>query len=256
MSTPSDSTFVPSYQTYSETTLYGSWFSKPGNMIFPIAFLLCLLYHLYILVRHRNYSVALFRGIGTLFEIIGYIDRCKLPLNPWNIDAFKLQLTMLILGPSLIAAALSISLKHMVIHYGAEASILKPRLYPWILLGLDVVSIAIQVVGAAVSSSDDPETKDTATTILTLGVALQAANMLFCGGLMVLYWVRLRKDGGTQLCAGDALTKGKDQRLEFSIYGSVVAYVIVRCIYRPELAGVWDGEVMQDESTLLILDGA
>lgn len=159
-------------------------------------------------------------------------------MNPWNFDAFKNQLTMLILAPTLIAAALSITFKHMVIYYGPEASILKPRLSPWIFLGTDVVSIAIQVMGAAIASSDDPSTMDTATIILTIGVAFQAANMLICGTMMVLYRYRLRKiPGGTQaqrLRAQGLSSRHEDQRLKIYIHGMVVSYVliVIRCIYR------------------------
>ncbi|KAJ4983003.1 RTA1 like protein [Stagonosporopsis vannaccii] len=270
MSTSPDTRFVPSYESCSEVsstcpveaTLYASWFSKPGNMIFFIVFLLSLLYQLYILARYRNYSFSLFLGIGTVLELIGYIERYRMALNPWNFGAFKNQLSMLILAPTLIAAALSITFKHMVIYYGPEASILKPRLYPWIFLGTDVASIAIQIVGAAMSSSDDPSTMDTATVILTLGVAFQAANMVLCGSLMALYWYRLRKGGATraqQLRAQDASAEQEDQKLRIYICGMVVAYVliIVRCIYRiPEMAGGWGGDLMRDETTFLILDGA
>jgi hypothetical protein len=193
---------------------------------------------LYVLIRYRNWSYSIFLGINTLLEVIGYLERYCMAINPWNFDAFKNQLTMLILAPTLIAAALSITFKHMVIYYGPGASVLKPRLYPWIFLGTDVVSIVIQVVGAAMSSSDDASTVDTATIILTLGVAFQAANMLFCGSLMFLYWFRLRKiKGGTQtqqLRVQDPSSKREERRLKIYIYGMIVSYVliIIRCIYR------------------------
>ena len=91
---------------------------------------------------------------------------------------------------------LEVSNSRRVISYGPGVSLLRPRLYPWIILGTDVVGIAIQVVGATMSNSDDASTMDVTTIMLTLGVAFQAANMLFCGSLELLYWFRLRNMNG------------------------------------------------------------
>lgn len=258
------STFVPSYSTCKEIndacpveeTLYGSWFNKGGNFFFLVVFACCTIWQTIIILRYRTWSFSIFLGIGTIFETIGYLMRVLMAINPWNFDAFKIQLTMLILAPTFVAAAMSITFKHMVLYYGTHASVLRPRYYPWIFLGTDILSIMIQVAGSAMSSagSDNSSMMNAATAVITTGVAFQAANMVFCGFLMVLYWFRLRKTRGKSVTQNE-----EDRRLKIYIYGMVAAYVMVsiRCIYRiPEMAGGWGGELMQDETTFLVLDGA
>lgn len=72
--------------------------------------------------------------------------------------------------------------------------------YPWVFVGTDFFSIIIQAVGGAVSatatggSTYNASLLDVGSGLLTAGVAFQAANMIFCGGLMVIYWWRYRKD--------------------------------------------------------------
>lgn len=72
--------------------------------------------------------------------------------------------------------------------------------YPWVFVGTDFFSIVIQAVGGAVSATATGGTTpnysllDVGSGLLTAGVAFQAANMIFCGGLMVIYWWRYRKD--------------------------------------------------------------
>jgi hypothetical protein len=74
--------------------------------------------------------------------------------------------------------------------------------YPWVFVGTDFFSIVIQAVGGAVSatatggSTVNASLLDVGSGLLTAGVAFQAANMIFCGGLMVIYWWRYRKDAG------------------------------------------------------------
>ena len=74
--------------------------------------------------------------------------------------------------------------------------------YPWVFVGTDFFSIVIQAVGGAVSatatggSTVNSSLLDVGSGLLTAGVAFQAANMAFCGGLMVIYWWRYRKDAG------------------------------------------------------------
>lgn len=72
--------------------------------------------------------------------------------------------------------------------------------YPWVFVGTDFFSIVIQAVGGAISATAtggqtfNASLLDVGSGLLTAGVAFQAANMAFCGGLMVIYWWRYRKD--------------------------------------------------------------
>lgn len=132
---------------------------------------------------------------------MGYAGRLAMtPIGTvWNYPAFVIQLLFLILGPTLIAAAISVTFKHIVIYLGVQYSVMRASLYPWVFVGTDFFSIIIQAVGGAVSATATSGETNTAlldvgSGLLTAGVAFQAANMAFCGGLMVIYWWRYRRD--------------------------------------------------------------
>jgi hypothetical protein len=180
----------------------------------------------------------------------------------WNYPAFVIQLVMLILAPTFVAAAISVTFKWIVIHKGVKYSVLRPNLYPWIFLGLDVVSLVLQAIGGAVSATatggeTNEQLLDIGSDLLVAGVAFQAANMAFCGMFMVIYWWRYRQaskrgelderkesvssDGidasgdPTTQHDHDSTTAQKEKRkLTLFIYALLLAYVtiLIRCIYR------------------------
>lgn len=92
-------------------------------------------------------------GLGTGFEALGYYQRTKLAKNPWSINPFIIQFLTLLLAPTLVAAAISVLCKHIVLWYGRQWSFLRPKLYPWVFVGTDFISIGVQVVGGAATAA-------------------------------------------------------------------------------------------------------
>jgi hypothetical protein len=97
----------------------------------------------------------------------------------WDYPAFVIQLVMLILAPTLVAAAISVTFKWIVIHKGVKYSVLRPSLYPWIFVGLDFFSIIIQAVGGAISATATGG--ETNTKLLDVGSDLLVAGVAFQG---------------------------------------------------------------------------
>ncbi|KAF4982361.1 hypothetical protein FZEAL_2013 [Fusarium zealandicum] len=275
----------PSYKTCAdgvsercpvELSLYGDYFNLGACIFFVIAYSLALVPQLYFGIRARTWSFTVWLTIGTIFELMGYASRIIMSSNPWVYNAFVIQLVMLILGPTFVAASISITFKHLVLWNGREYSFIKPVLYPWVFVGSDLFSIVIQAAGGGVSSAatGGEETNqsliDVGSGLLVAGVVFQMANMIFCGGLMLLYlWRRRRalnagsrrlQSSGGELAARDSKpARPGDKRAKIFVYAITVAYVaiIVRCIYRiPEMQMGWGSDLMQNETTFLILDGA
>lgn len=281
----------PSYKTCDgvsercpvELSLYGDYFNLGACIFFVVAHTLLLIAQSYLAWKSRAWSFAVYLGIGTIFEIMGYAARIALAKNPWIYDAFVIQLVMLILAPTLVAASISITFKHLVLWYGPEWSFLKPVLYPWVFVGTDFISIFIQAAGGAISAvatggeTDNKSLLDVGSGMLVAGVIFQLINMVFCGGLMLLYiWRRHRslKAGPERIesSRGEAYemtghsstphdaeaARSKDKKTKIFIYAITVAYcaIIIRCIYRvPEMQMGWASDLMQNETTFLILDG-
>ncbi|EGU88774.1 hypothetical protein FOXB_00696 [Fusarium oxysporum f. sp. conglutinans Fo5176] len=232
MSVNNTNSFEPSYDTCKavsdqcpvSATLYGDYFSTIACIFFTISFAVLLVIQLYYLIKSRAWSYVIYLGIGTAFELVGYFSRKMLSDNPWQFMPFVLQLFLLMLAPTFIAAAISVTFKHLVIYYGSQWSPIRPRWYPWIFVGSDVISILIQAVGcafAAMASSGDK--KDAKIPKAPSHMAMEPFNR------QVFVW---------------------------SISIAFVA-IIIRCIYRiPEMATGWGSDLMKDEITFLIFDGA
>ena len=194
-----------------------------------------------------------------------------------------MQMCSLIVGPAFIAAAMSVTFKHLVIYTGARHSLLKPRLYPWIFVGTDFASIAVQGLGGGIasagSSDDGGDTSllDIGDSLLLAGVAFQVANMVACGLLMLWFvWRYKRAQKATTTATTTPAPAPENEDTDYAAdrharpataqghfrafcYALVAAYlaVLARCIYRlPEFASGWGSELQQNETTFLILDGA
>ncbi|KAF6827379.1 hypothetical protein CMUS01_09033 [Colletotrichum musicola] len=263
-----------------EATLYGDYFTVGACAFFVAAFTLALFLQIWLGWRSKAWSFATYLGLGTIFELASYAARIVLANNPWIFGAFVVQMLFLLLGPTLVAASISVTFKHLVLHYGREWSVLRPRLYPWVFVGTDFISILIQAVGGAVAafatsgSEENMQLADVSSALLVTGVVFQVANMVICGGLMLIYlWRRRRglasRSGGSvreESSGSEAVSPGSkavrpdgEKKLKIFIIAITVAYVaiVIRCIYRvPEMAGGWGNDLQKDEVTFLVLDGA
>lgn len=125
-----------------EATTYGAFFTLSACIIFTVFHALCLIYQMGVLAWGRTWSFSIFLAIGTAFELMGYAARISMtPIGTvWSYPAFVIQLLMLILGPTLVAAAISVTFKWIVVQEGVQWSVLKPKWYPWVFVGTDFLS--------------------------------------------------------------------------------------------------------------------
>ncbi|KAL2860041.1 RTA1 like protein-domain-containing protein [Aspergillus pseudodeflectus] len=229
-----------------------------ANAFFAALFGVCGVYHLAVGVKSRGWTFMIALALGALMEMVGYIGRILMHDNVWDSNAFRQQIVCLILAPSLIAAGIYWSLKHIVLYLGPEHSRLRPNLYPWIFIGCDVGSIFLQAAGGGVASAgdDNPDRVNAGNNIMIAGIAFQVGTMGICGLLGLDFVWRVYK---SRKAAGGEKPPVKDGN-KFYLFcaAEVFAYVtvLIRCIYRlPEMAGGWGNELMQNELEFLILDG-
>lgn len=189
--------------------------------------------------------------------------------NPWSDSGFRLQIVCLVLGPSLIAASIYLTLKHFVLYCGPQHSLLKPRLYPWVFIGCDIGSIVLQACGggvAAAGADGNISLLNAGNNLIVAGIAFQVATMAACGLIILIYVWRYRKaakvTGQMHEKSNYQLSKeqGNVSLSKVKLFAAVVclAYVtvLIRCIYRlPEMAGGWGNPLMRNEKEFLLLDG-
>ncbi|KAK1673956.1 RTA1 like protein [Colletotrichum godetiae] len=259
---------TPSYDTCKslpptcpiEYTFYGTPLSKPASTFFSITFALLLLLQLYHGIKSRTWSYYPWLGIGTLFECLGYLARAKPAENPWSMNAVMLQILTLLLAPTLVAAAISVTFKCLVIWYGSQWSVMRPSLYPWVFVGSDFVSIVVQFIGGgamaagATGNRNETVVKIAEKAILG-GVAFQFGNMVVYDDVRLV--APVRENGGTPMSRALATPK-QAGRARTLVYALGVAYVaiIIRCAYRiTENVPAISKEIMRNEPMFLGLDG-
>lgn len=250
-------------------TTYGYYPILSVNAFFLALFGLCCLATLIIGVWTKTWTYTIALGIGTLLETAGYAGRILMNGNPWSDSGFRLQIVCLILGPSLVAAAIYLTLKHFVLYCGPQYSPLKPRLYPWVFIGCDIGSIVLQACGGGIAASggnSNIKLLNAGNNLIIAGIAFQVATMAACGLLVVLYIWRYRKGAALkgQLNEKSNYQLSKEQGTvslgKIKLFAAVVSLsyftVLVRCIYRlPEMAGGWGNPLMRNEKEFLLLDG-
>ncbi|KAJ4400631.1 hypothetical protein N0V91_008568 [Didymella pomorum] len=250
-------------------TTYGYYPILSVNAFFLALFGLCCLACLIIGVWTKTWTYTIALGIGTLLETAGYAGRILMNDNPWSDSGFRLQIVCLILGPSLVAAAIYLTLKHFVLYCGPQYSPLKPRLYPWVFIGCDIGSIVLQACGGGIAASggnSNIKLLNAGNNLIIAGIAFQVATMAGCGLLVLLYIWRYRKGAPLkgQVDEKSNYQLSKEQGTvplgKVKLFAAVVSLsyitVLIRCIYRlPEMAGGWGNPLMRNEKEFLLLDG-
>ncbi|KAF5670895.1 phospholipid-translocating ATPase [Fusarium heterosporum] len=286
-------TWVPSYDNCHEVsqrcpvefTVYGDYLSKGATVFFTMAFALLFLAQVFQGFRAKTWSYMIWLGIGTAFETAGHVARYGLAKDPWEQNYFLVSYITLLLAPTLVAAAISVTFKHLVIWYGAQWSLLKPRLYPLVFVGTDFISIFIQIVGGGLAALNtmgkgSKTTQKLGEILVIGGVSFQVANMLCCGTLMLIYIQRRKQalksrdplmgsgpprytpglpDRGRIPIAREEATPQEARKVRWFVYALGVAYVciIIRCVYRiaetiPEI----QIDVLRNEPLFLVFDAA
>ena len=118
----------------------------PINAFFAAFFGVLLLVHIPLAIRYKTWSYAVAVALGCLGEVVGYIGRIMLHQNPYNQNGFIIQMCCLVIAPAFNSAALYVVLRHVVAVFGAKWSVLKPRMYTYLFVTGDVISLVLQAV--------------------------------------------------------------------------------------------------------------
>lgn len=132
-----------------EASIYGYYPNTFANYFFAAFFGLFTFLNMYLGWRYRTWTYMIGMGLGCLSSCIGYAGRIMLHTNPFNSTAFKLQITLLIIAPAYLSAAIYLTLKHICLCFGERWSRIRPRFYTWIFIIADSVSLALQGAGVA-----------------------------------------------------------------------------------------------------------
>ncbi|KAK3989109.1 sphingoid long-chain base transporter RSB1 [Cladorrhinum sp. PSN332] len=263
--------FYPSYDTCDEVSAYCpvkattlGYFPNEGVNIFlaigyGLAALLTLATGLW--KRTWGFSIAVFAGCA--LECIGYVGRVLLAENPWNGDAFKIQIVAIVLGPTLLCIGLYLTLRHAVTTLNLSLSRVSPKVYPAFFVPADISCLIIQAIGGGVAASAGKENYGLlkhGNRIIMAGIVLQVIVLLAFGLASGDYLIRAKKyfnsgNVSAEHEAGARLWKDKKFRAFEYAMGGAYAALLIRCIYRiAEMAGGWGNHIMQDEPSFVVLE--
>ncbi|GKT61444.1 RTA1 like protein [Colletotrichum tofieldiae] len=244
-----------------EMTVLSYYPNFGANIFFAVAFGLVVLASATIGTWKRTWTFMLFVTGGSVLETVGYVGRVLLHDNPWDKNAFQMQICTIILGPTFICAGIYLTLKHVSANLNPTLSRIRPRLYPLIFLPADLTCLIIQAIGgglAAAAGQTNKKLLDGGNQAIIAGIVLQVVVLVLFGAAGADYWIRVRKWAHAADHATGDIALYRARSFRSFIYGVAVAYacVMVRCIYRvAEMAGGWGNHIMQDEVSFMILDG-
>ncbi|QDS69162.1 hypothetical protein FKW77_010533 [Venturia effusa] len=239
-----------------QRSLYGYYPSLPANAFFLAFFAICTIANAFTGTWKRTWTYLIAMFFGCLAQVIGYAGRIIMNDNPFDISGFQIQICCLTLAPAFNSAAIYLTLKHITLCFGPEASRVPPKWYTWAFIMTDILALVFQGAGGGIAASADSDSlRDIGDALMMTGICLQVATLVVFGLLVVDYVVRRRKDS-TPLSAEAASTKSS---LNFRLFAAAlfIAYlaILIRCVYRiAEMAGGWRNPIMQDESLFIGLD--
>ena len=168
-----------------------------------------------------------------------------------------MSVVLLTFAPAFYAAGIYYTLKHICLTFGPGFSRLRPKLYTWIFISCDVLSIALQAAGGAVASiADDMTVLDAGTNTMIAGLVTQVFTLLCFGILAADYGFAIYRNRTDLNPATETLRK--TMRFKLFIIALWIAYIgiLIRCSYRvAELVGGWDrNPILRSEGLFTGLD--
>ncbi|PYH86762.1 RTA1-domain-containing protein [Aspergillus uvarum CBS 121591] len=231
-------------------TPYGYLPAFAPGVVFCTLFGLLAGVHVIQIVTYRRFWWTITFVVGCLTEVLGWAARIWTTRCPYNLNAFLVQFSTLIIAPTFFTAGIYILLGCFVQIMGRRSSFLSPRSYLWIFSACDLISIVIQAVGGGIASADSKKANgnlDHGSNIMLAGVVFQLFSItifIFCA-CDVFYRVhqfRLSVSG-----ASISLWRG--------VLTAATVCIYIRCIYRTvELGQGPGGYLLLHENYLIALD--
>jgi len=229
-----------------------------GNATFAAIFGICLIWQLYLGIRHKVWGYMVAMVFGLVLEIIGYAARIMLHDSPFSNNDFLMYLIVLTIAPAFFTAAIYLCLARIVTIYGENLSRFRPRTYTLVFCGCDVVSLVLQALGGGIAAgADSKSSSDLGKNIMIAGLGFQVFSIVLFSALCLEFAWRVRKYRGAW--NPKHIDVVKSRLFEAFLCGLVVAVVTIfaRSVYRcVELSGGFNGTLfVSDEVVFMILEG-
>lgn len=150
---------------------------------------------------------------------------------------------------------------HSVIYLGPQHSRFPPKLYYWLFIPCDVISLALQGAGGGMSSQSSGESK-LGVNIGLAGLSFQVFTLTLFIGLALDYAIRYARAQRHErnvkfLEIGTETTKLPTSFKIFVAFLSLsTILILIRCIYRiDELSDGYSGPLIRNQGLFIALEG-
>jgi hypothetical protein len=242
-----------------EVSVYGYYPSLAANGFFLGFFGLFALINLVLGIRYKTWSFMVALVAGCVCAAIGYAGRIIMHSNPFNNAGFITQICCLIIAPAFNSAAIYLTLKHIILCFGEEFSVIRARYYTYIFVGADLLSLVMQGAGGGIASTAENDSQqELGDDLLMAGISWQVVALFIFIGAASWYVVRRWKGIKEYPLSPEAAATLKQPRFRLFAFGVASAWIAIffRCVYRiVEMAGGWGNEIMRDEVTFIVFEG-
>ena len=133
--------------------------------------------------------------VDKALEVIGYVGRVLVHVNPFDNNAFLIYLICVTIAPALLTAAIYLCLARIVTVYGAHLSWIRPRTYTLIFCSCDLLSLVLQGLGGGIAATANSTSgKNLGKNIMVAGLVFQVASLLLFAACCGEFAWRLRKN--------------------------------------------------------------
>ncbi|KIW18800.1 hypothetical protein PV08_03089 [Exophiala spinifera] len=207
-----------------ELSIYGYRPSLPLSISLIALYGVCGFVQIALGWRYKTWGYMSAMLLGCIDEILGYVGRILMYKNPWNHGGFIMQIVLITIGPVFFSAAIYVMLSQIVTYISPKHSRFDPRLFYYIFIPCDIVSLILQAIGGAMSSTSDGSSS-AGVNIALAGLAFQVATLVAFVAMTVDYFVRSRE-----------VWRSAHLPLKFKVFVSFLALatllILIRCCYR------------------------
>ncbi|KAK5018940.1 RTA1 like protein-domain-containing protein [Cryomyces antarcticus] len=226
--------------------------SLAANTIFIVLFGIALCLHLFQGIKWRSWAFLFAMFWGCVAEMIGYGGRILMWQNPFSFPGFLTQIICITIGPAFFSAAIYLTLSRVVIYLGVEHSRFSPKLYYWLFIPCDIVSLTLQAAGGASSSTSSGNSK-AGVDIAIAGLSFQVFTLAVFIGLAIDYAIRYARGQRARPSVAKLPTSFK---VFAGFLSLAIVLILIRCCYRiDELSNGYSGPLIHNQGLFIGLEG-
>ncbi|KAK5168334.1 uncharacterized protein LTR77_006903 [Saxophila tyrrhenica] len=233
-----------------ELSVYGYRASLPFSATLIALYTLCAVAQTYLGWRYKTWSFMAAMLLGCFVELLGYVGRIMMWQNPWNDGGFIMQIVLITIGPVFFSAAIYVMLYQIAMYISPSSARFSPKIYYWIFIPCDIVSLILQAAGGALSSTSDGDSGP-GVNIAIAGLVFQVVTLAtFIAATVDYAWTSRN------------VAAEKKQALKFKVFAGFFALatilITIRCCYRVyELSEGYseDSEALRDQPLFIGLEG-